>query len=114
MELQNTQMKATIKEIVNSILIEFQTHIISSVEGRIVLQLEQINKSFVANIQIAMQSSPMVQKHIPKLSMKTIKKISSLQRRTEPTKEIINNITPTQNENTTIPPMKKVKSTQIP
>ena len=39
-ELQNTQMKATIKEIVNSTLIEFQTHIISSVEGRIVLQLE--------------------------------------------------------------------------
>ena len=47
----------------------------------------------------------MVQKHIPKLSMKTIKKISSLQRRTEPTKEIINNITPTQNENITMPLM---------
>ena len=35
--------------------------------------------------------------------MKTIKIISSLQRRTEPTKEILNNITPTQNENITPP-----------
>ena len=37
--------------------------------------------------------------------MKTNKKISSQQRRTEPTKEIINNITPTQNENITMPLM---------
>ena len=52
----------------------------------------------------------MVQNNIPKLSMKTIKKISSLQRRTEPTKRNINNIIPTQNENTTIPPMNESES----
>ena len=41
--------------------------------------------------------------------MKTNKKISSQQRRTEPTKEILNNITPTQNENIT-PPMHESES----
>ena len=110
-ELQNTQMKVIIKETVNSTLIKFQKHIISSVEGMMTLQLEHINTSFTAKIQTVMQSSPMVQNNIPKLSMKTIKKISPLQQETEPTTKIINNITPTQNENTTIPPMKKVKST---
>ena len=41
--------------------------------------------------------------------MKTNKKISSQQRRTEPTKEILNNSTPTQNENIT-PPMHESES----
>ena len=65
-----------------------------------VLSLEQINKSIANNIKIALQSSQMVKKQIPKLSAKTIKNIS-LQRRQEPTKDILNNITPTQNDNTT-------------
>ena len=108
-ELQNKQMKATMKESVNITLIEFQTHIISSVEGMLAVQLEQLNKSITTNIQTAMQSSQMVKKQIPKLSIKTIKKMSSLQRRTEPTKEIRNNITPTQNENIT-PPMHESES----
>ena len=55
-------MKATIKESVNSTLIEFQTHIISSVESMIYLQLQQINISIATNIQTAMQSSEMVKK----------------------------------------------------
>ena len=42
----------------------------------------------------------MVKKKIPKLSTKINKNIS-LQRRQEPTKDILNNITPTQNDNTT-------------
>ena len=46
-------MKATIKEIVNSTLIEFQAHMISSVEGIMELQLEQINKSIASSIQAA-------------------------------------------------------------
>ena len=62
-ELQNKQMKATIKESVNSTLIEFQTHIISSVEGMLALQLEQINKSITTNIQTAIQSSQIVKKN---------------------------------------------------
>ena len=103
-ELQNKQMKATIKESVNSTLIEFQTHTISSVEGMLALQLEQINKSITTNIQTAIQLSQIVKKQIPKLSMKIIKKVSSLQRRTELTKEILNNVTPNQSENIT-PPM---------
>ena len=78
-ELQNKQMKATIKESVNNTLIEFQTHIISSVEGMLTLQLEQINTIITTNIQTAMQSSQMVKKQIPKLSTKNIKKVSSLQ-----------------------------------
>ena len=96
-ELKNKQMKTTIKESVNSTLIKFQTHIISSVEGMLALQLEQINKSITTNIQTAMRSSQMVKKK-SETSMKTIKKISSLQRRTAPTKEILNNSTPTQND----------------
>ena len=94
-------MKATIKESVNSTLIEFQSHIISSVEGMMALQLEQINKSIATNIKTAMESSQMIKKQIPKLSTKTIKKISSLQRRQAPANDILNNITPTQNNNTT-------------
>ena len=39
-------MKATIKESVNSTLIEFQSHIISSVEGMMALQLEQNQKKY--------------------------------------------------------------------
>ena len=62
-ELQNKQMKATIKESVNSTLLEFQSHIISSVEGMMALQLEQINKSIASNIQTAMQSSQIVKKN---------------------------------------------------
>ena len=50
-----------------------------------------------------MQSSPMVQKTIPKLSMKTIKKISSLQQRKEPINETRKNITPTQNDTIILP-----------
>ena len=59
-ELQNKQMKATIKKSVNSTLIEFQSHIISSVEGMMALKLEQINKSIANNIKTVMQSSQMV------------------------------------------------------
>ena len=40
MERQIIQMKATIKETVNSTIIEFQVHMISSVEGMMELQLE--------------------------------------------------------------------------
>ena len=40
MERQIIQMKATIKKIVNSTIIEFQVHMISSVEGMMELQLE--------------------------------------------------------------------------
>ena len=64
------------------------------------LQLEQINKSITTNIKTAKRSSPMVKKQIPKLSTKINKNIS-LKRRQEPTKDILNNITPTQNDNTT-------------
>ena len=64
------------------------------------LQLEQINKSIATNIKTAKQSSQMVKKQISKLSTKTNKNIS-LQRRQEPTKDILNNSTPTQNDNTT-------------
>ena len=39
-DLQNTQMKVISKETVDITLIEFQTHIISSVEGMMTLQLE--------------------------------------------------------------------------
>ena len=59
-ELQNKQIKATMKESVNITLIEFQTHIISSVEGMLAVQLEQLNKIITTNIQTAMQSSQMV------------------------------------------------------
>ena len=55
-------MKATIKETVNSKLIEFQAHMISSIEGMIKLKLEQINKSIAVSIQVAMQSSTNVRK----------------------------------------------------
>ena len=55
-------MKATIKESVNSTLLEFQSHIISSVEGMMALQLEQINKSITDNIKTSMQSSQMIKK----------------------------------------------------
>ena len=47
-----------------------------------------------------MQSSQMIKTQIPKLSAKTIKNIS-LQRIQEPTKDLLNNISPTQNDNTT-------------
>lgn len=68
-----------------------------------VLQLYQINKCISVSIQTTMQSSPMVQKTIPKLSMKTIKKISSLQQRKEPINEKRKNITPTQNDTIMLP-----------
>jgi len=106
-ELQNKQMKATIKESVNSTLLDFQSHIISSVKGMMDLQLEQINKSIADNIKISMQSSQMIKKQFPKLSAKTIKSIS-LQRIQEPTKDLLNNISPTQNDNTT--PMQESES----
>ena len=100
-------MKATIKESVNSTLIEFQSHIISSVEGMMALQLEQTNKSLATNIKTVMQSSQMVKKTIPKPSTNNIKNIS-LQRSQEPTKDILNKITPTKNDNTT--PMHEIES----
>ena len=50
-------MKATIKEIVNSTLTEFQSHLISRVEVMMTLQLEHINKSIAVSIKAAMQSS---------------------------------------------------------
>ena len=106
-ELQNKQMKATIKESVNSTLIEFQSHIISSVEGMMALQLEQTNKSLATNIKTVMQSSQMVKKTIPKPSTNNIKNIS-LQRSQEPTIDILNKITPTKNDNTT--PMHEIES----
>ena len=106
-ELQNKQMKATIKESVNSTLLDFQSHIISSVKGMMDLQLEQINKSIADNIKISMQSSQMIKKQFPKLSAKTIKNIS-LQSIQEPTKDLLNNISPTQNDNTT--PMQESES----
>ena len=56
-KLQNIQMKATIKEIVNSTLTEFQSHLISRVEVMMTLQLEHINKSIAVSIKAAMQSS---------------------------------------------------------
>ena len=101
MELQNIQMKATSKETVNITLIDFQAHIISNVEGMMALQLEYTNKGIAVGIQEEIQSSPII-KVISKLSMKTTKNISSLQRRTEPINETSNNITPTQNENMTL------------
>ena len=53
-ELQNKKMKATIEESVNSTLIDIKTHIVFSVEGMLALQLEQINRSIITNIQTAM------------------------------------------------------------
>ena len=39
-ELQNIQMESTIKDTVNSTLIEFQAHLISKAEDMMALQLE--------------------------------------------------------------------------